>query len=408
MTSALDLRVEGLAYGGDAFGRDANGRMLFVPYAIPGEQVRVEPVEEHKSWARARLIEVLQPSPDRTLPVCRHFGVCGGCHYQHLAYDAQVRAKADIVQAQLVRLGGFRDPPIAAAVASPSPWAYRNHVQFSLTPACRLGFQAAGTQQVIPIDECHLPDGLLTDLWPRISLDPASGVTRVSVRSGESGDRMVVLHADDDPEVETEIDLPSSVVWLGPNGVAVLAGESSLMTRVLDRWFRVSAASFFQVHTHQAGALAERVVQALAIRPGDRVLDLYAGVGLFSAFLAKAGARVSAVEESASACGDFEVNLSEFDDVTLYHATVEQALEALPKDPAAIVVDPPRAGLGQHLSRQLAAFAAPRFVYVSCDPATLARDGRILAEAGYSLLSVSPFDLFPQTYHIETLSIWQR
>lgn len=408
MSPAFDLRVEGLAYGGDAFGRDANGRMVFVPYAIPGEQIRVEPVDEHKSWARARLIEVLQPSPDRTRPICKHFGVCGGCHYQHLAYNAQVQAKAGIVRAQLERLGGFQDPPLAAAVASPSPWGSRNHVQFSLTPAGHLGFQAAGTQQVIPIDECHLPDSLLTDLWPRIGLDPASGVTRVSVRSGEGGDRMVILQADGDPEVEAEIDLPSSVVWLGPQGATVLAGEASLMTRVLDRWFRVSAASFFQVHTHLAGVLVEHARQALAIQPGDQVFDLYAGVGLFSAFLAKAGARVSAVEESASACGDFEVNLSEFDEVVLYHATVEQALEALPNNPVAIVVDPPRAGLGQRLSRQLAAFGAHRIVYVSCDPATLARDGRVLAEAGYRLLSATPFDLFPQTYHIETLSIWQH
>ncbi len=406
--STLDLVLTGHAYGGESFGRDGNGRMIFIPYGLPGERVRVEMIEEHNSWGRARLIEILQPSPDRIQPVCKHFGVCGGCHYQHMAYDAQVRAKSDIVRAQLERLGGFRNPPLAPTVASPSPLGTRNHLQFSLTPEGHLGFQAAGTHQVIPIDECHLPDSLLGDLWPRINLDPASGVTRVSLRSGDGGDRMVILQADGDPEVEADIDLPASVVWLSPRGTAVLAGESYLIARALDRPFRVSVGSFFQVHTDLAGVLVEQVMQALAIQPGDQVFDLYAGVGLFSAFLARAGAHVSAVEDSASACSDFEVNLSEFDHVSLYQATVEQALEALPAGPAAIVLDPPRAGLGERLSRRLAALAAPRIAYVSCDPATLARDGRVLTETGYRLRSVTPFDLFPQTYHIETLSIWQH
>ncbi len=406
--STLELTLDGYAYGGEAIGRAPDGRLVFVPFAIPGERVRVEPVEEHKSWVRARLIDLLQPSPDRTEPVCQHFGDCGGCHYQHIRYPAQAAAKAEIVRAQLERLGGFRDPLVLPTVVSPSPWSSRNHMQFSLTASGQLGFQAANSHRIVPIQECHLPEPTLADLWPRLSLDAASGVSRVSMRCGDQGDRMVLLHSEREPEVDALVDVPASVIWLGPRGATVLAGEGSIVMRVLDRPFRVSATSFFQVHTQLAGVLVRQALDALAIGPGDRVLDLYAGVGLFSALMAQAGARVSAVEASPSACADFEVNLDEFDDVSLYQATVAEALEALPSDPDGILLDPPRAGLGEETARRVAGLGSPRLVYVSCDPATLARDGRQLVESGYRLVSATPFDLFPQTYHIETLSIWER
>ncbi len=404
----LDITLTGMAYGGDAFGRDANGRMIFVPFAIPGERIQAEIVETHKRWARARLVKVLKASPERVAPRCRHFTDCGGCHYQHMPYQIQLKSKAEIVRSQLERLGGFEDPPVETIIASQSPWNTRNHLKFSLTPDGRLGFNAPGSNRVVPIDECHLPEPNLASLWPRLDLETIQGLKRITLRTGIEGERMLILHGDDDPDVNVTTDLPASVVWLSPRGMTVLAGEGFLTIDVLDRAFKVSANSFFQVHTALAGEVVQHVLEALRFQPGETILDLYAGVGLFSAFLAQKGVRVVAVEESPVACADFENNLAEFDHVELYEAPVEVALPAIHTHPSAVIVDPPRVGLSLDAIKQLINLSSPLLVYVSCDPATLARDGQRLVKAGYQLERCTPIDMFPQTYHIETLSIWRR
>jgi 23S rRNA (uracil1939-C5)-methyltransferase len=404
----LDITLTGMAYGGDAFGRDANGRMIFVPFAIPGERIQTEIVETHKRWARARLVKVLKASPERVAPRCRHFTDCGGCHYQHMPYQIQLKSKAEIVRSQLERLGGFEDPPVETIIASQSPWNTRNHLKFSLTPDGRLGFNAPGSNRVVPIDECHLPEPNLASLWPRLDLETIQGLKRITLRTGIEGERMLILHGDDDPDVNVTTDLPASVVWLSPRGMTVLAGEGFLTIDVLDRAFKVSANSFFQVHTALAGEVVQHVLEALRFQPGETILDLYAGVGLFSAFLAQKGVRVVAVEESPVACADFENNLAEFDHVELYEAPVEVALPAIHTHPSAVIVDPPRVGLSLDAIKQLINLSSPLLVYVSCDPATLARDGQRLVKAGYQLERCTPIDMFPQTYHIETLSIWRR
>jgi 23S rRNA (uracil1939-C5)-methyltransferase len=404
----IELRLTGQAYLGRAFGRDDQGRMVFVPFAQAGERVRVQLVETHKRWALGRLQEVLDPASERVEPRCRHFADCGGCHYQHLPYAEQCRVKAQIVRDQLERIGGFERPPVREIVPSASPWFTRNRLQYSLTPAGKLGFKASMSDRVVEIQECYLPDPDLSHLWPRLDLESVPGLRRVALRSGREGELLVVLHADRGPEVEVELDLPASVVWLGPEGPTVLAGDGHLIHEVLGRPFLVSAGSFFQVHTALAEDLVQQAMRALEIQPGDRVYDLYAGVGLFSAFMAELGAHVYAIEESASAVADFEANLDEFEQVELYHATVEQALPALPGDPDAILVDPPRAGLGREVVEAITRHGPKRLVYVSCDPSTLARDSKWLAAKGYRLDHVTPFDFFPQTFHIETLSRWTQ
>jgi 23S rRNA (uracil1939-C5)-methyltransferase len=403
----LDLRLEGMAYGGEAFGRDTTGRMVFVPFALPGERISAQVIEAHAHWCRARLIEVLEPSADRVAPRCRHFGACGGCHYQHLQSLAQPAVKQAILRAQLERLGGFRDPSVSPTVSSPPVWNYRNHVQFSQASDGRLGFQAAHSHQVLPIEECHLPEPAIGAVWPALQIDPIPGLGRVALRC--AGDEtQIIFHAEDDPGVELELDLRASAVWLCPGGAHNLAGDPSLIFSVRGRPFRVHAGSFFQVNTALTSSLVDLVLDGLQISPGQTVFDLYAGVGLFSAFVAEQGAQVLSVEQSSSACDDLAFNLDDFDAVSLYQAGVEQALPALPANPDAAIVDPPRAGLGPEVAASLIAHAPARLVYVSCDPSTLARDGRMLADAGYQLERVTPVDLFPQTFHIESVSVWTR
>jgi 23S rRNA (uracil1939-C5)-methyltransferase len=401
----LELTLTEHAYGGESLGRDPSGRPVFVPYVLPGERVVVEVTEAHPTWARGRPLDLLQSSPGRLAPRCRHFTHCGGCHYQHMTYEAQLRAKTAILSTQLARLAGLADPPVRPIVAAPDPWNYRNHVQFGVDPAGRVTLQAAGAGRSFRVEECHLPEPAIAGLWPRLDLPSGLPVERVSLRAGSGGDALIAFHGAGPPAIELESSTEASVVWLGEDELVVLAGDGSIEISVHSRTFSVSAGSFFQVHTALLAPLVDLVLEALAVRPGEVVYDLYAGVGLFSAFLADAGATVLAVEESPSACADFERNLADLE-ASLFASTVEQALPILPSRPDAALVDPPRAGLSQEALVALVDRAPHRLVYVSCDPSTLARDARRLGLAGYALDHITPIDLFPQTFHIESVSRW--
>ncbi len=380
-----------------------------MPFGIPGEVVRVRLVEEKRGHARGEIVEVLEASPERVAPRCAHFGVCGGCHYQHLPYPAQLEAKSAILRDQLVRLGGLNDPPLRPIVASPSPWNYRNQVQFHLDAQGRLGYQQARSHQVVAIRECHLPEETINLAWPLLEFDLDSGIERVSLKLGAEDDLQLVLESESPEAPEFSVEgLPLSAVHLSPAGSLVLAGSEYIVMEVLGRPFRVSAGAFFQVNTPMAEAMVEHLLEDLPVNPSDTVLDVYCGVGLFSAFLAEKAGRLIGIESSPAACEDFAVNLDEFENVALYEAPAEDVLPYLEEKLQVIVVDPPRGGLEPRALDGLLRLEAPVLAYVSCDPATLGRDARRLAARGYRLQQVTPFDLFPQTYHIESISFWTR
>jgi 23S rRNA (uracil1939-C5)-methyltransferase len=405
---AMRLPLTGYAYGGEAFARDDGGRVVFVPFAMAGETVEVDIIDEHKRWARAQLLSVFDASPERVPPRCVHFQLCGGCHYQHMSYEAQLRAKAGIVRDQLERLGGLQAPPVGATIPCPDPWNYRSRLSLHLDPAGRLGYVTAAGDRVFAIEECHLPAPAVDELWRSLDLSEVEGVVRVDVQSDDAGGNMIIFYADRPPGQELEIRIPASVVWMTPEAAWILAGGEPLTYDLLGRSFQVSAGSFFQVNSQLRPALVERTLAGLDVGDGDAVFDLYAGVGLFSAFAAARGASILAVESSASACLDFEANLGDLDAIELYEATVSQALPAIDQHPDAVIVDPPRAGLGSDVVDEILRLGPDRLVYLSCDPATLARDARGLTEGGYVLVACDPIDLFPQTYHIETISTWHR
>lgn len=409
MKSEISLTLTDAAYLGSAIGRDENGRVVFVPYGIPGEVVKVKLTETHKRWATGEIIEIIQPAEVRVSPRCRHFGTCGGCHYQHMPYPLQLQIKRSIVRNQLERIGQFHDPPVLETVPSPSPWNVRNHLQFSLNKAGKLGFRKSNSKEIVPIEECHLPNQAISTLWPLLEFDSSAGISRVALRTGSDDEAMVIISGGGEPNIAISSDIHSSIIWTDSDkNITVLAGEHYLQFSINNRLFRVSANSFFQTQTEFAEQLVEHVIDLMQPRPGDRLLELYAGVGLFSAFLAEDGAVLTAVEQSRSACHDFEHNLIEFDHVTLYQARVEETLAFLSGPFDAVLLDPPRSGLGSEVTDQLSALNVPKIVYVSCDPTTMARDGKQLSQAGYRLEKVTPFDFFPQTYHIETVSLWSR
>jgi 23S rRNA (uracil1939-C5)-methyltransferase len=394
-------------YGGEVLGRLPDGRAVFVPYALPSERVRVRLVEEKRGYARAELLEVLESSPERIEPRCRHFATCGGCHYQHMPYQAQLKAKAEILSDQLERIGKLENPPVEPTIPSPQPWYYRNHIQFHLTEQGQLGFQGARSQGVIPIQECHLPEEPINAIWPLLDVEPIPGLERLGLRSGTEGP-LLILESHDPQPLVFSVDLPVSAVHLGPGGALVLAGDDFVFIEVLERSFRVSAGSFFQVNTPMAAALVEYLLAHLHLTPDTSLIEGFCGVGLFSAFLAPQVGELIAIESHPSAAEDFVANLDDFDNVALYEAPVEDVLGILKVQPDIILVDPPRAGLGRQSLDAILTLKPNLVAYVSCDPATLARDAKRLTKGGYRLTQVTPFDLFPQTYHIESVSLWEK
>jgi 23S rRNA (uracil1939-C5)-methyltransferase len=396
-------------YGGEVMGRLADGRAVFIPFALPGERVRIRLVEDKRRYARGELLEIIEPSPERVAPRCPHFQVCGGCHYQHLPYESQLALKAEVLQDQLARIGGLKDVHVAPTVPSPRPFNYRNHIQFHQAPDGALGFQAARSNQVVAVQECHLPEAPIDALWPQLQLEPLPGLDRVGVRVGADEELQLILESSDPQAFEFSVeDLPISAVHLGPGGTIVLAGSEALAFEVLGRTFQVSAGSFFQVNTPQAAAMVEHLLGALPLENSPTVLDVYCGVGLFSAFLAERAGRLVGIESNPDACGDFATNLDEFDHVELYEALAAEVLGSVDFQPDIVVVDPPRTGLGREALDGLLAQEAGWIAYISCDPSTLARDAKRMGAGGYELVQITPFDLFPQTFHIESISIWRK
>lgn len=393
----FELKLTGMASGGSAVGRH-EGRAIFVPYGIAEETVRARITRDKGRFAQAEIIEIVEAAPERVRPPCKHFGVCGGCQWQHIDYAAQLAFKHTIIEDQMRRIGGFADVVIHPTIASPQPWHYRAHATFQVGRKGVIGFVGVDGRTVIPIEECHIVrEGVLEPHF----LNPApvrrEGEKAHHFREGErlrvyvsQGERVEAVGQDDD------------------GAARALGGVSQVHYTVQGRRFQVSAGSFFQVNIPQAETLVRLVLERLALTGSEHVLDLYSGVGLFTAFLAEKAASVTAVESFPPAVRDALDNLAEFDNVTLVEGAVEEALAEIEGKFDACLIDPPRAGMDKAALAGLIDHAPGKIVYVSCDPATLARDAKRLAEAAYRLIDVQPVDMFPQTFHIEAVAAFEK
>jgi 23S rRNA (uracil1939-C5)-methyltransferase len=422
----VEVRLDGIAHGGEALGRDGE-RVVFVPFAIPGERVRVELLEVKPRWARARLLEVLEPSSDRVDPPCPYFGPqkCSGCQWQHIAYERQAGLKQEILADQLVRLGHIAAPPIADIIALASPavsdrtgedmdvlaFQYRNQTRFAVGADGRLGFQRDLAPHVIPVDRCLLLHerldalhGALDLLWPSL--------TGVTLRTGiATGQALVIFETAGEEQPELKVDLPAACAVQTARGIQPLVGEPWLEEGVAGRLYRISAESFFQVNTTGAEALVEVVASYLEPRTDDCLLDAYCGVGLFTRTFADFVGQVIGIESSASACEDFAHNVGALENVDLHEGAVEDILPILrERDQRAdlVVMNPPAAGAGTQVVGHLAALGPRRLVYVSRDAAALARDSVHLTTAGYRLAEVQPIDMSPQTCPVDSVALWER
>ncbi|MGH2536773.1 MAG: class I SAM-dependent RNA methyltransferase [Candidatus Promineifilaceae bacterium] len=405
---SLELTIGEMAHGGAGIGRDAAGRAVFVPFVLPGERVEVELTEERPRYAHSRLLRVIEPAGERVPAPCPHFGPCGGCQYQHMSYAAQLRYKAAILRDQLERIGRLPDPLVRPAIPSPEPYAYRNEMSFSLAAEGQLGLWSPEQGRVIPIQVCLLIRPELLALYEDLDLELA-GLRRANLRSGAGAELLLALEVDDLEPPALEADFPVSAALLLPDGTAAnLIGDNYLAQSLNGRAFRVSAGCPFYPNPGAAEALLEVVLAQAGLAAGERLLELYSGVGALTAFLAPAADEVVCVEANPDAVADAAANLDDFAHISVYQGAPEAVLPGLAFRPDVVVLSPPPAGLPVEVVDELGRLPAGRLVYVSADAATLARDGRRLVEKGFGLVEAQPVDMFPQQYAVMSASLWER
>jgi 23S rRNA (uracil1939-C5)-methyltransferase len=367
----LELELETMTPGGEALARH-EGMVIFVPFGVPGERVRVRITQRKKRFARADIVDVLRVAPHRVEPGCRYFGICGGCEWQQIEYATQLRYKQAIVAEQFSRIGKFEDARVLPCISSSLPYGYRNRARLARSPRNRPGYRAVQSHNIIEVDDCPILETDLNRCLHEIAL--------IGLPAGD-GD------------------------WeLRPDASTVRVGEFC---------YTVSPDSFFQVNTLIAARLVDEVLARLALRRDERILDLYCGVGLFTLPLSLRSAHVTGVEFSPSATADAAANLAalrpdhpHMAETAILTAAVEDALarpQIADQRWDAVVLDPPRAGVARAALDRILGLRPPQIVYVSCDPATLARDARILADGGYRLGPIQPLDMFPQTHHVESV-----
>lgn len=434
----MEFQIEKLVYGGDGLARlpseaqPGPGKAVFVPYTLANERVEAAIVEQKKGFARARLERVLSPSALRTAAPCPYFASCGGCHYQHTSYEEQLRLKVEILREQLRRTAKLAVEIPIETHASP-PLSYRNRTRFHLRqePQFEIGYFRHGSRELLPVTECPISSPLINralhHLWKLGKAGVAGGIDEIELFANGNDERLIVeLYVNNDkvngerlkefaaelvqmmPEIHGIVSfLPAVNTRSSQPRKDVLHGSFTMEYRTKRSAYQVSAGAFFQTNRH----LVDRMVDLVAAdRQGSLALDLFSGVGLFALPLAEQFERVIAVESSPISGADLRQNLPA--NASMSSQNVEQYLKNSAREsrfrPDLVVLDPPRAGLGTAVCTQLSALSPSEMVYVSCDPATLARDLKQLSTDSWRISAMHLIDLFPQTFHIETITLLQR
>lgn len=441
------ISIAGLGHSGEGVGRCENFT-VFVPGGLPGEEVITRITEVKKNYAKGRLVKVETISPHRVEPVCKIFSECGGCQLQHLDYPAQLASKRQTVVDAVRRIGGLEGVIIHPTMGAKDPWYYRNKMQFPVggeKGKLDVGCYAQGTHTIINVDDCriqHSANNLIAnkvrDIAAGLGISPydertGRGVLRhVLGRVGVvGGEIMIVLvtAVPDFPERDKLVDalknnIPGLVslvqninsrntnVILG-NRTRTLWGRDTITDRLGDFNFHISAQSFFQVNTAQAAVLYEKALEYAGLTGSETVIDAYCGTGTITLFLARKATKVYGIEVVEPAVLDARRNAAR-NNIENVEFIVGDAVEVMPKlyadgiRPHAIVVDPPRAGCAPAVLQTFAAMQPARIIYVSCNPASLARDLALLNDLGYITREIQPVDMFPQTYHVECVALIQR
>jgi 23S rRNA (uracil1939-C5)-methyltransferase len=431
----VELLIDKLVQGGDGLAT-LDGMKVFVPFSAPQERVRARIVTQKRDYAVAEIEEILEPSPLRVSAPCPHYGVCGGCQLQHINYQGQLVVKKIYVNEALQRIGQVF-VPVRNVTTEAEPWHYRNKTQYPVGTVGKemaIGFFRRGTHDLLDVPACLLHPVEFDRLREAIrDILLAAGETGYDESKHDGNVRHVVLRQGicdggllaivvtrtsqfDQRAAELIAEQPGvtgvmqSVVSTRTNRImgpqtAVLAGSGHLNQEVLGKTFQVSAPSFFQVNIQQAEELVRKILKHVAPKGDELVLDLYSGVGMISLLLAPFVQRVSAIEADATAVEDAKANalVQAVRNVEFFCGDVAREIGRVASTDV-VVLDPPRKGCPAETLRQIAALKPKRIVYVSCNPATLARDLATLEQSGYTTHEIEPVDMFPQTFHVEVIA----
>ncbi|HWF91539.1 MAG TPA: 23S rRNA (uracil(1939)-C(5))-methyltransferase RlmD [Terriglobales bacterium] len=425
----MQLTIEKMIYGGDGLARlpadqQGRGKAVFVPFVLPGEQIEATLRNDKRGFAQGKMEKLLAASGQRVEARCPYFQRCGGCQYQHTNYEHQLQIKAEILKENLRRVGKIELAAELHIHPSP-PWNYRNRTRLRVrtNPAFTLGYYKFASHELLPVEECPISspaiNRVIVKLWELGRAGRVPGEVEEIELFADAEDAQLLAEVycvgADAPrmgkflaELQSSIPEISGAVAFRAIKKAAFADEMKLLTsassgsltyRTAGNAFQVSAGAFFQVNRYLADDLVRLVTDG---RSGKLAIDLYAGVGLFSSHLARSFTQVIAVEASPISHADLRYNSPL--NVKAVRSTTEQYLtKAQSTRPDYVVVDPPRSGMGEKIVRQLADLSAPQIAYVSCDPATLARDLSVLLASGYRIEQAHFVDLFPQTFHLESV-----
>lgn len=401
----LTLTLTGMAHGGLALGRDLDGRPVFVPLAIPGETVRVR-LSSGRRAARAELLQVTKPSADRVAPRCRHFGVCGNCHLQHMTYEAQVSAKQSVVVDQLERVGQVKRPAIAPLVPAPEPYAYLRQAELFPVEGGGLGYWSPVERRIFPVTECPVLHPHLQEALAYFDVELA-GLRKLTLRLGDDDELLAALEVDEMEPPELEVDFPVSVALVLPDHTAAaLIGDPYLITTFRDRPFRVSPGVHFPAHPAVAAGLVEAVLALAGVREGDTVLEAPGDAGWLTAALADQGAEVVVIEPNPDAVADMVANLDAYNTIAIYEGYEEEVLPDLDLAPDVIVFHP-ASGLTEGMRYGLSRLR-PRALVVIGEIGAVAKDIPGLTELGYRLVEARPVDMRPQGYEVAVAASFRR
>lgn len=409
----VNLDITDMAQGGLAIGRAGKER-VFLPYAIPGEQVEARITNMTEKAIFAEGVRLLDASGDRVKPRCEHFGRCWGCQWQHMDYKAQVILKFDVLADQLGRVGKMSDALLTKVlkqvIPSPEQWGYNWRMMFVPAEDGRLALHMRDGRALERINTCHILHPELLALYDSLEMD-FSDAKRVHLLRGEHEEMMLVLEMDTEalPELTSEMRLSINVI-LPDREPLNLVGDTNLTYLINNIPLRVTVGSMFRANIAQTNRLAQEVVKAARLTGSETVLDAYAGVGTFAAHLAPQAAHVTVIESYPPAATDAEINLERFEEVTIVEGTVEDALASMLDSEITFdvaIVDPPSTGLSEE-ARELLSVACTRIVYVSSNPLSFARDAAYFMQQGYALQQIQPLDFAPQTYYVETVSAFER
>jgi len=422
----MEVRIEKLVYGGDGLAHH-DGHTVFVPLVLPGELVQIESSARKKKFIRGRLERVVEASADRVLAPCPHYGVCGGCQYQHMPYETQLRYKAEILRETLGRIGRIQWTGAIETLASP-PFGYRNRAQWKLRAkqegaagSAGIGYFEMGSTKLCAVTECSILSPRLADTFSRLRelVSQGKGLPAIDEIEAfaDSSDEKILLNLSGERLSDSSESIAAALRESLPNVESILiqdrradtfhlAGPGYLTYTASAAPYRVGHLSFFQVNRFLVEPLVDAVIGKTR---GLLALDLFAGVGLFTVALTKQYERVIGVESNLAAAKDLETNLKQSGGASpsSRHITAEGFLSRWHETPDLVVVDPPRAGVETEALAHLKKLLPARIHYVSCDPATLARDlAQLVGTNGagpYEIESMNLFDIFPQTYHMEVL-----